>query len=335
MNNQKNFRSLPLLIIFFVFSFLVPFISFALTISPPRLELYGNPGEIIKESLTLTNDKNVKQNFFLSFENFEAQGESGVPAFVPALEGLGTWMSADPMVTLDPGESKVIPFTIKIPENAPSGGHFASVFWGTSPSLENDGQVAVSGKVGTLVLLSVAGDIIEDAGLLNFNTIGNKFWYKTLPISFEYRFKNDGNDRIKPVGNAIIRNTLFIPTEKINANVSSGNILPKSSRKYTFDWIEYERPVDYIQREGAWGKYWDNVSYEWKNFALGLYSANLKLEYGINNEKVRDVIFFFVFPWELFIVIIIILFIVYFVGRILIRKYNKYIIEKARTKNKL
>jgi len=335
MNKPKVIPTfLAVFVVFGVF-FSFPFFAQALTISPPRLELTGDPGDIIEETLTLTNEKNISQQFFLSFENFEAQGETGTPSFVEPKSGLGTWMSSQPSVSLLPGESKIIPFTIKIPENAEAGGHFASIFWGTNPSGNNGGQVSIGAKVGTLILLSVSGDIKEEAGLLSFNTTNKKFFYKTLPIEFEYRFKNDGNDRIKPVGNALIRNTLFIPTEKIDANISAGNILPNSIRKYNFKWLEYDRGVNYINREGYWNQFWDNVTYEWKNFALGLYSANLKLEYGLQSQKVSKTVFFFVFPYELVIVMIVVLSIVYFVGRKLIRRYNRYIIQKAKNDMKI
>lgn len=330
MNQPKKIKALFSIFIFFGVFLSVVHTSYALTISPPRLELNGNPGDTISETLTLTNEKNVNQQFFLSFENFETQGETGTPTFVEPKSGLGTWMSSQPSVSLLPGESKIVPFTIKIPENAEAGGHFASIFWGTNPSGTGGGQVSIGAKVGTLVLLSVSGDIKEEAGLLSFNTLNKKFFYKTLPVEFEYRFKNDGNDRIKPEGDAIIRNTLFIPTEKIDANISAGNVLPGSTRKYDFKWLEYGLGANYIAREGNFAKFWDNVVYEWKNFALGLYSANLKLEYGTLNQKVSKTLFFFVFPWELVVVMAFVLLIVYFGGKKIIRKYNKYIIEKAR-----
>ncbi|MFA7285706.1 MAG: hypothetical protein WC011_02570 [Candidatus Paceibacterota bacterium] len=335
MNSLKIVKTCILLIAFFGLFVTFSHTAHALTISPPRLELSGDPGDLIKENLTLTNEKNVTQKFFLSFENFEAQGESGTPSFVEPKSGLGTWMSAEPSVSLLPGESKIIPFTIKIPENAEAGGHFASVFWGTSPSGSGGGQVSIGAKVGTLILLSVSGDIKEEAGLLSFNTLNNKFFYKTLPVSFEYRFKNDGNDRIKPVGNALIRNTLFIPTEKIDANISLGNVLPGSTRKYDFKWLEYERDANDVNREGYFGNFIDNISYQWKNFAVGLYSANLKLAYGINSQEVSKTVLFFVFPWELVLVMLFSLFIIYFFGGKIIRKYNRYIIEKARNGMKI
>ncbi len=332
MKNPKVNKIFFVIFIMFGFFFLFASPTDALTISPPRIELRANPGETITENLTLTNEKDSNEQLFVSFENFEAQGESGTPFFVEANTGLGTWMNSVGVVNLKPKESKIIPFTIKVPENAEAGGHFASIFWGTNPN-QQGGQVSLGAKVGTLVLLSVNGDVEEKGGLLSFNTKDNKFFYKTLPVSFEYRFRNDGNDRIKPVGNAIVRNTLFIPTDKIDANLSSGNVLPGSTRKYEFDWIKYQRDSNYVAREGVVGKFFENASYQWKNFALGLYSTKLKLEYGLENQKVNKIVFFFVFPWELVVVLLISFLIIYFGGRKLISKYNRYIIAKAKLNN--
>ena len=54
----------------------------ALTISPARVEFGGNPGQTITGEYILINNKNVTKTFYSSFENFEAQGETGTPNFV-------------------------------------------------------------------------------------------------------------------------------------------------------------------------------------------------------------------------------------------------------------
>lgn len=329
MNSRSIYISLFLIALAFV-SFLLPRDVNALTVSPTRFELKGDKGDTLTENINLTNDRNIPQNFYLSFANFEAQGETGNPVFVEPKNGLGTWMSASSVVTLLPGESKIVPFTIKIPNNAEPGGHFAAIFWGTSPNTPGGGQVSIGAKIGTLVLLSVNGDVKEEAGLLSFNTLDNQFFYKTLPVSFEYRFKNDGGDRIKPQGKIIMRNTVFIPADKIDANPTEGNVLPGSTRKYSIDWLKYDRGVDYIQPTSFLGKFWSNVVYEWKNFALGFYFADLKLSYGLQEQKANKMLVFFVFPWELVIVMIIVLFVGFFGGRKLLRTYNRYIIKKAQ-----
>ncbi len=304
----------------------------ALTLSPNRFEISGNPGETLHQEILLINETDRPETYVSSYTNFEAQGETGDPASTEAKEGLGTWMKTEQnSVVVLPKQQKVVPFTITIPKNAEPGGHFAVMFWGTSSGDGTSGSaVSITAKTGVLVLLSVNGDVKKDAGLLNFNTGKNKFWYSTLPVDFEYRVRNGGGDRIKPQGKITIRNTVFLPTKKLNANPVEGNVLPDSTRKFKVDWIEYKRGQDYIPPDGYFKRFWGDVSYQWKNFAVGLYSAKLNITYGINDDRGKGTVFFFVFPWQLSLVMLIVIFIVTFGGSRVLKRYNKYIIDKSR-----
>ena len=303
--------------------------AYALTVTPTRFEISGNPGDTLNEEISLINETDNIETYSVSYTNFEAQGENGDPAFVTPKEGLGTWIKTEESsVVILPKQQRVVPFTITIPKDADPGGHFAVIFWGIS-SGDSPG-VSVGAKTGVLVLLSVKGDVKEDAGLLNFNTTGKKFWYSTLPVSFEYRFKNDGGDRIKPKGKITIRNTVFLPTERLDANPGDGNVLPASTRKITADWIKYERPKDYEEPTAFFSKFWSDFVYQWKNFAVGLYSAKLNVNYGLQNQNVKKTAFFFVFPWQLVLVIIIVGFLVIWGGKKIIGRYNKFIIDRAQ-----
>jgi hypothetical protein len=324
-NKKKSFFLFAIVLIGL---FLVANKANALTLSPPRLEISGDPGQTLTEKMVLINENNDEETFYSSYENFQAQGESGDPAFTTATNDLGTWMSTQPSITLEPGESQTIPFTINIPQNAEPGGHFAVVFWGTaSPQV---GSVGVGAKTGLLVLLSVNGNAKQNAGFLNFNTVGSRFWYSTLPVSFEYRFKNAGGDRIKPAGPLTIRDTVFFPAQVLDANPGAGNVLPGSTRRFQIDWINYIHPNDYVMPAGFFAKFWSNVNYQWKNFAIGLYSANLNVVYGTNNQQAKATVFFFVFPWQLTLVLFVVIIIVLWGGKAIIKRYNKFIIEKAR-----
>ena len=330
VNNHSNYR--VVLVIFAVMTlgvFWGPSRAHALTLTPTRFELSGNPGDTLNEEMMLINETKDVENYYSSYANFESQGESGTPAFVSPKDDLGTWITTGvSSVSLALGQQKIIPFKITIPKDAEPGGHFAVIFWGTSPA--GEGQVSIGAKTGILVLLSVNGNVKEAAGLLNFNTTDNKFWYKTLPVSFEYRFKNDGGDRIKPTGTITIRDTVFLPADTLDANPVEGNVLPNSTRKIKVDWIKYERPADYVAPSGVFAKFWSDVSYEWKNFAVGLYSAHFNVSYGVHGGQVNKTVFFFVFPWELVLVMILIFIIIFWGGKMLIKRYNRFIIEKAR-----
>lgn len=314
-----------------VFLFVIsPYSASALTISPARIEISGDPGTVVKRDITLFNDSQTSQQvYYTSYANFEAQGETGSPRFVDPTGDLGTWMQTDSSVVLPAGKSKTIELSINIPKDAYAGGHFAVVFFGTSPNNTTDsGQVTLGAKTGTLVLLSVNGDVLEAGGVAGFKTKGGKHFYNTLPVSFEYRFKNDGNDRVKPEGNIIIHNMVYWPTEKLNANAVSGNILPKSTRLFSLDWVKAPREKDYLPKEGYVANYLDMVSYQWKNFAMGPYIAHLDLVHGKSNIHSSKYTFFFVFPWQLFIVMFVIAIFVFFIFKKGLKRYNRYIIKK-------
>ncbi|KKQ46507.1 MAG: hypothetical protein US65_C0037G0009 [Candidatus Yanofskybacteria bacterium GW2011_GWC2_37_9] len=302
----------------------------ALTLSPIRFEISGNPGDTLQQEITLINETNRAETYSVSYSNFEAQGESGDPAFVAPKDGLGTWIRIESnSIAIPARQQKIIPFTINIPKDADPGGHFAVIFWGTSGGDTSSG-VSIGAKTGVLVLLSVNGDVKENAGLLSFNTVGKQFWYSTLPVSFEYRFKNDGGDRIKPQGKIIIHNTVFFPTEYLNANRVEGNILPASTRKFKVDWINYERSKEYVAPTGFFAKFWSDVSYQWKNFAVGFYTARLNVAYGASGEHAKGTAFLFVFPWQLVLVMLVVFIVVFWGGKKVIKRYNKFIIDKNR-----
>jgi len=310
--------------------------AFAMTITPVRYEVKGDPGETIVKEMTIINEDDVSVTYYSSFANFEAQGETGSASFVEPTDDIGTWMTTNESVTLTPGEQKSVTFTINIPKNAEPGGHFGIIFWGTSPDTNSDGkQLAVSAKTGLLVLLSVSGEVKEGGGLLDFSTLNKKFWYNSLPVSFVYRFQNDGGDRIKPAGFIKIRSFGFIPGKKLNANPVNGNILPSSTRKFTVDWVKYTEPEDFVEPTNFINSFFSKARYQWKNFAVGLYSANLDLTYGIQEKNVKGSLFFFVFPWQLLICLIIILIIVFFIGKTIIKRYNRYIIKMAHSAMKI
>lgn len=142
---------------------------FALTISPVRVEISGDPGQTLHGEMELLNEQQESKTFYSSTANFEARGESGAPYFLPdANTGLASWINVqDKNVVLKAGERKTVPFTIQIPQGTEAGGYFAAIFWGTSPPQTHGGgqQVAVGGKLGVLILLSVTGEI-KQGGVL-------------------------------------------------------------------------------------------------------------------------------------------------------------------------
>jgi hypothetical protein len=313
----------------------IPASAYALTITPIRYEIAGDPGQTLTQKMGLVNETKTTQTFYASFANFEAQGDTGSPTFIDAKEGLGTWITTEQAsVTLAPGAQKELTFTITIPKDAEPGGHFAAVFWGTSPGAA-PGQVSIGAKTGMLILLSVNGDVKEQAGLVDFQLHNNKHFYKMLPVGFQYRFSNQGGDRVKPAGSVVVRSIFGWVVKKVNANPFDGNVLPGTTRKFSPEWSKRDsvdtRDQEITRNESY--SFTKAVKDEWHNFAVGIFRAKVVATFGATAQVAKShAVYFVVFPWELLLVLIVIGIPLFFILRAMIRRYNRSIIRKAQAR---
>ena len=298
----------------------------ALTVSPARVEITGDPGTTLQGEISLFNEQEGARTFFTSFENFEPSGDSGAPHFIGAKNGLATWIRADSRVILESGQRATVPFSITIPKNAEPGGHFAAVFFGSqAPGTQGGGEVSIGGKIGVLVLLRVSGEVAEGGGLLEFTTKEKQRFFSALPIAFAYRINNTGGDRVVPRGEIKIKNTLQITSAKLLANEKEGSVLPSSARKFEVFWGE-EPLSDESEKIGFFGM----ALKELREFHFGWYTAKLDLVWGDDaSQTAHSTYNFFVVPWQLLTIIILVIGILGIAGKIVLKKYNRFIIAQA------
>ena len=293
----------------------------ALTISPVRVEITGNPGQTLRGEMEILNEQGETKTFFSSFENFEPSGDTGSPRFVGNSGNLSTWLSTNTRIDIAPNEKQIIPFTIAIPADAEPGGYFSAIFWGSQdPKTQEAGEVAIGGKLGVLILLRVAGDIHEEAGLSEFVAADDKRLLTAVPVTIGYRFTNKGDDRVVPLGDIVIKNTFGMEVESLKANESEGNVLPNSSRKFQVIWSK-DAPKD-IQGFLA------NAKAQLANFHFGFYRAQAAIVWGSTNKVETASTWFFLFPWQSLSIVAIGLILVYF----LLRRYNAWIISRSGTR---
>jgi len=301
----------------------------AMTVSPVRLELAGNPGEEVSGYFKVINEETEPKTLYTTFENFEAMGETGSPQFLPGQTGLASWINAPREIVVGPGETKSIDFLINIPAGTEPGGHFAAIFLGTTPPSADSNELAIGARIGTLVLLRVNGDIKEGAALLEFNTAEQKKWHTYLPINLYYRFQNTGNDRIMPRGDLTITNTIGRTTKVMNANSVQGNILPRSIRRFELWWQKNDTQEKVKLPPQDMG-FWETAKYQWHNFAFGYYKATVNVSYGSQNEKASAQTSLFVVPWQLLLLELLVLAVIAFILFLIIKRYNTFIIKRAR-----
>lgn len=306
-----------------------PFFASALTVSPARLEISGDPGQTLRGEILLFEEAEteIAKTYYVSFENFEPRGDSGAPYFIGAKDGLATWISATDAVSVSSAGETKVPFTISIPSSAKPGGYFAAVFFGTQPPAGSGGQVSVGGKVGVLVLLRVNGEIEEKGGLLEFGLKGESRFVSTPPIILEYRLNNEGGDRVVPRGTITLLNTFRFKAEELNANKNEGSVLPGSARRFEVFSGE-ERPLDDSGNPVTLG-FFDSAKAQLKDFKFGWYTAKLDIEWGETKQSAQDSYHFFVIPWQALIILAIGFFVVWKGFAFVLRRYNRWVLAQA------
>ncbi|MFH1714106.1 MAG: hypothetical protein ABH831_00730 [Candidatus Nealsonbacteria bacterium] len=321
------------IVLFLVFCFF-PLKSQALTISPAKIFLSADPGETITTEMRVRNDLPETANFYPAFERYSTSGGRDEPVFTPEGSGFPTWITASPSkVTLGEKETGNITITIKVPEDAEPGGHSAGIFWSSAPpkgeKLEG-GTVGIVTRVGALVLLEVSGDVTESGEVTDFQSV--KKINRSRPIGFIYGFKNTGNVHLVPKGEVLIKNFWGKTIEILSANPLGSHILSKTSRDmYAANWEAKAQPEEKISKYDVEDAgFLAGLRKELNGFALGYYRADLFLEYGTQNiQTARASYGFWVLPWRILLVSVIVLAIVLLILTKGIRTYNRWLIAKA------
>jgi hypothetical protein len=307
----------------FVAVVLIPRPADALTISPTKIDVAGDPGQTLVGEIELFNEQSEVKTFYTNFENFEPRGETGAPFFVGGGSGLATWIGAQGSVSIAPGERVSIPYSITIPKEAIAGGYFAAIFFGSQPPESGAGsEVSIGGKVGSLVLLRVNGDVAEGGGLLEFaaGTPAAKL-FTSIPVPFSYRFNNTGGDRVIPRGEVVIKNVFGMHADTLNANKNEGSVLPGSVRKFELTWGETP-----VLAEGQVPSFFDTVKFQATHLRVGLYKATLNISWGETNQVSSATTTIFMFPWQFLVVFVGTLTVLFFI----LRQYNRFIIARSK-----
>ncbi len=303
----------------------------ALVLAPAKVEIEAAPGNVIKDRIILLNDSEEAVTYYSSVERFEALGETGTPNFVPSDTGLASWTSVAESVILAPNESREVPYTIAIPTDAEPGGHFSAIFWSTlSPDGSGGGQVLIGTKTGVLFLVGIAGDFEEKGGVTEFSTLDGGKIVNGLPLRFFYRFQNDGGDRLKPEGLITVKNLFGGTASVLSANLTEGNVLPRSVRKFEVLWGEKTDEPNLIHTDKSQeGGFFQTAGEQRQDFLFGPYTATLQVSYGADNQQEIAKFRFFAFPWQLLLLVLIGVTVIGFGGKVLLVRYNRWVIAQA------
>lgn len=260
--------------------------SIALTITPPLFRIAMAPGEFWASSISVVNTNEADIEVYATVMDLEPLGEEGHSRFVPVRDveneemktALSQWVTVAQDPFLVPKEKSVkIPFSIRVPDGASPGGHYAAILIGTRPPAPGErggAAVGVSSFISSLLFVRIAGDVVEDGSIREFAT--ERTVYDAPDVRFTLRFENKGNVHVQPQGTITIYNMWGKERGKIDLRERSefGNVLPSSTRKFGFVW-KGERNF----------------------FDIGKYTAVAALSYGSEGKKTAsETVSFWIIP---------------------------------------
>ena len=288
----------------------------ALEISPPVINISANPGETVDAQIKLRDISDNALIVSAEINDFTAQDELGTPNLLldegeASPYSMRQWFDPIQELSLKPREIVNLPVSINVPVDASPGGYYSVVrFTARAPELSGTG-VSLSASLGALVFLQVNGDVQRNLSIEEFYaTQGDtpSQLFQSAPITFVARIKNDGNIHERPTGKIVITDMFGKTIASINVNLEARNILPESIRRF-------EQSLD--------------SSVIGNKMLFGVYNATLSLDYGEGSDVIQGSIRFWVIPYVVIGIVISSLIIAFFTFRILIRRYNNYIIKQA------
>lgn len=255
--------------------------SSGLSAIPPRLEVTVKPDAVSSQVIKVRNESKENKTIEVSIKDFIVQDNKGTPTIIDETEknnrwSASAWIQVSPStVKLKPGETKSLTLTVMPPKDALPGGHYAMVVHSPDKdvtfSTEGTGS-SVQTNVGTLVYVTIPGDITQNAKVTNFSTTS---FSEFGPVDLKTSIKNLSDIHINPKGQITVTNMFGLETAKLQ--LEDLNIFPNLSRSY----------------ENTLNKKW----------LFGRYKAELSAAYGTAGGALTAAVFFWVIPWRLLILI--------------------------------
>ena len=263
----------------------------AISVSPAIIDVTADAGKQTDFSILVTNEESETLSFALTIQKFIPLGDGGATQFLPQEDtsGLPDWLYLEaPTLTLRAGESRRMPVSLRVPNDATPGGHYAAIFL-TQTSLDTAAGQNVSAipRIGVLVFATVSGTVVERLALRNARS--EQLDGSHLPVQFHVDIENQGNIHVQPEVKIEITNIFGQTVATIDGNSADARILPGSKRALTSSWSKTD--------EKAGVGFWESLKQEWGNGGIGWYQARVQVS-SRAGEAGESIIGFQVWPWR-------------------------------------
>lgn len=176
--------------------------SSAMTVSPMNQRIVLTPGETYQSSIKVSNPASATQplKYTASIGSFtQQQSEDGQDstidtASVTNYNQMMQWITLDKTSgEVAPNSVDVIPFTIRVPQDAPAGGQYATILVQNDTQTDSStGNIMIQSNVqiASIIYAEVTGTTRQEAKILENNIPG---FVLSNPLQATSLVENDGN----------------------------------------------------------------------------------------------------------------------------------------------
>lgn len=190
----------------------------AVTVLSPVVTLQGRGGETLNGVVKVFNE--TAETVYLA-GSVEPYGDTRV-----SHDYISWFTLGEKSIVVQPQQAMVVPFRVTIPNDTAPGGYYATIFWQSAPGPAR-GQVGLTAKVGTTVLLTVDGTLDQRLALASFRATVTR----GALASFSAVIENQGNVHAQPFGTVTVRD--WLGNERTwTVNQDRRPLLPGVSRQY-------------------------------------------------------------------------------------------------------
>jgi hypothetical protein len=294
-------------------------------VSPVTSDLTIKPGASQIVDVYVTNLTSQPATLQGIVDDFTANpNETGTPAILLNGErapshSLKGFVEPIGQFTLAPDATQDVKVTINIPAGTAGGGYFGVVRFAPAAGGANGKNVNLTASVGSLLLVTVPGKIVEQMSIASFDvrhinaasqtiTSGPSVLFTSNKnLGAIIRFDNTGNLQEAPFGNVLLKKgKTLIATYQVNSIVPRTLVLPDSIRHYIIP----------LTNVGSFGRY----------------TIETNIGYGSTGQLLAAQTSFYVIPVAVIVAAVIILIVI--IGLIiliprLMRSHDRSILRRA------
>ncbi len=248
------------------------------------VNLEAKARDILEKEITITNTGDQNLTLYPTVNNISLQGEGAIEAFLPPVmsdrtQSLASWIEISRLgIDIKAGETKTIPFTIRINPGAVPGTYHSFVGFGYGDNRDEAEKRVMDGKAqGTIVTLAIEEKKTEFLKLSGFYV--DRFVTHKENEAAIYTFENPSDETLVPKGEIIFYDNIGVEVASVRVNEENVAVLPGESHQF-----KTRVPIENL---------------------FGKYKAFLSIEYGTKTRaSLQDTSFFYVFPLQSILIIL-------------------------------